>query len=174
MDIKERIKNYPRHPSQRGEFGYQLYKHMAENKDIWLLTGDLGFGMFDPHRDDFPDRFVNCGAAEQAMMGIAVGLALEGKIPFVFSITNFVLYRPYEVIRNYINEERIPVKIVASGRGKDYEDDGFTHMSTDAKLVLQAFPNIHQYWPKDNQEVGRNLREMILNGDPSFISLTRK
>lgn len=174
MKPEERTANYPRHPSQRGEFGYQLYKQMAKNEKIWLVVGDLGYKLFDPHFEDFPDRCINCGAAEQAMMGIAIGLALEGKVPFVFSVTNFVLYRPYELIRNYVNAERIPVKIIGSGRDCDYQYDGFSHMSADAKHVLECFPNICQYWPEKNEEIERMVKEMVYNDRPCFISLTRR
>ena len=93
-----------RHDTMRGWFAYELYQQMKKNKNIWLVTGDLGYKMFDSIKDDFPDRFLNAGSSEQAMMGIAVGLALKGKIPFVYSITPFLLYRSFETIRNYINQ----------------------------------------------------------------------
>ncbi|MDO8657799.1 MAG: hypothetical protein Q7K55_03600, partial [Candidatus Levybacteria bacterium] len=109
-----------RHDSMRGWFAYDLYNHMAKNENIWIITGDLGYKLFDYIRRDFPERFINTGAAEQAMIGIAIGLALDGKIPFVYSITTFLLYRPFETIRNYINYEKIPVKLIGSGRNKDY------------------------------------------------------
>ena len=67
----------------RKDFANELYKAMKKNENIWLLTGDLGFGILENIRDKFPKRFINCGASEQAMMGIACGLALEGKIPFL-------------------------------------------------------------------------------------------
>jgi len=105
LDIKYR------HNSMRGWFAYELYKQMARDERIWLVVGDLGYKAFDYIKRDFPDRFLNCGAAEQAMMGIATGLALNGKIPFVYSITAFLLYRPFETIRNYVNHEKIPVKL---------------------------------------------------------------
>lgn len=170
----KRIANYPHHPSQRGKFGFELYKEMAKDKKIWLLVGDLGFGMFTPHFEDFPTRCINTGSAEQALVDIGVGLALEGQIPFVFSVTNFILYRPFEMIRNYLSAERVPVKLVASGRDADYQYDGFSHMSSDAKQVLACFPNINQYWPESNDEIPFMVREMTYNDRPCFISLTRR
>src|SRR3990167_5924344 len=110
-----------KHDSMRGWFAYELYHKMLENDKIWLIVGDLGYGMFDKIREDFPDRFINTGAAETSMMNIACGLALEGKIPFVYSITTFLLFRPFEVLRTYVNHEKIPIKLVGSGRDKDYE-----------------------------------------------------
>ena len=62
---------------------------MAENENIYLLTGDLGFGLFDNHIQDFPERVKSVGASEQAMLGVAVGLALKGKRVFVYTITSF-------------------------------------------------------------------------------------
>src|SRR3990167_7334269 len=76
----ERLQNYKIHDSMRGYFGYELYKKMMVNNDIWIITADLGYGMFDPHKEDFSDRFINVGAAEQTTMNIAIGLALSDKI----------------------------------------------------------------------------------------------
>ncbi|MBF8249491.1 MAG: hypothetical protein HW400_92 [Candidatus Levybacteria bacterium] len=164
----------------RKAFAAELYREMKKNKRIWLLTGDLGFGVLENIRGEFPDRFINCGAREQAMLGIACGLALEGKIPFVYSISTFLLNRPFEWIRNYVNHESIPVKLVGIGRDKEYERDEFSHWSTDTKSILNIFPNIVQFWPEYENSSGRNLsvkqsvREMVRNGKPSFVSLRRK
>jgi transketolase len=163
-----------RHESQRGYFAYELYEQMKENKDIVLITGDLGYGMFDSIRDEFPDRFFNVGAAEQAMIGIAVGMAYQGKIPVVYSITNFLLYRPFEFIRNYINKEKLHIILAGGGRDKDYKEDGLTHWSEDAKQVLKCFPNIKQLWPETNEEAAIALDQGLEEKSPLFISLTRK
>lgn len=163
-----------RHESQRGYFAYELYEQMKENKDIVLITGDLGYGMFDSIRDEFPDRFFNVGAAEQAMIGIAVGMAYQGKIPVVYSITNFLLYRPFEFIRNYINKEKLHIILAGGGRDKDYKEDGLTHWSEDAKQVLKCFPNIKQLWPESNEEAAIALDQGLEEKEPLFISLTRK
>ena len=162
-----------RHDSMRGYFAYELYRHMKENKDIILLTGDLGYGMFDQIKSDIPEQFINCGASEQAMMGIAVGLTMEGKITFVYSITTFLLYRPFETIRNYIDHEKIPVKLIASGRGRDYEIDGFSHWSEDCAYFLQGFGNISEYWPSDKSEIPTIVKQMIKSNNPEFLSLRR-
>lgn len=162
-----------RHESQRGYFAFELYEQMKENKDIVLITGDLGYGMFDAIRDEFPDRFFNVGASEQAMIGIAVGMAYQGKIPVVYSITNFLLYRPFEFIRNYINKEKLHIILAGGGRDKDYSHDGLTHWSEDAKQVLECFPNISQLWPESNEEAAIALDQGLEEKKPLFISLKR-
>lgn len=165
------------HKSMRGHFAWYLYDEMVKNGDIYVITADLGHGMWDAIRDDFPDRFINVGAAEQAMMGIAVGLALEGKIPVCYSITTFLLYRPFETIRTYINHEKIPVIMVGGGRDKDYSHDGISHWSEDAEDVLALFENIGEYWPEDAGRMETLVPEIIEGTErlklPSFVSLRR-
>ena len=104
----------------RKHFSKLLHDKMAENEDIVLITGDLGYGLWDRIKIDYGDRFYNVGSSEQLMTGMAVGMAFEGKIPVVYSITPFLLYRPFELVRNYINHEKVPVKLVGGGRDKDY------------------------------------------------------
>jgi len=162
-----------RHKSMRGWFAYELYKHMAKNPSVWLVVGDLGYKVFDRIRKDFPSRFVNCGAAEQSMMGIAVGLALEKKIPVVYSMSSFLLYRPFETIRNYINYERIPVKLVGSGRNKDYLDHALCHWAEEDKKVMHIFANIEAKWPETLGEIPSLVRKMIESNSPWYINLRR-
>lgn len=150
-----------------------LYKEMLKNDKIIVLTGDLGYGMFDDIKNMFPERFYNVGASEQAMVGIAVGLALEGYIPVCYSITPFLLYRPFEFIRNYLHNEYIPVKLIGGGRDKDYLADGFTHWAKEAKEVLKVFKNIKSYFPEKKEEVPDLVKLMIANDRPTFISLKR-
>src|SRR3990167_4925951 len=163
----------------RKEFANKLHFYMQRNKSIFLVVGDLGYSIWDKVREDFPDRFLNTGAAEQAAVDICIGLALEGKIPLWYSITTFAIYRPFEGLRTYINYESIPVKIIASGRGKDYLHDGISHWSEDAKYFLDGLPNIHQHWPDSNDwsEAGESLESLfphiITSGKPEFVSLCR-
>lgn len=173
MNFVERLEKWELHPSPRGYFARELYKQMSTDDRIWLLTGDLGYGVLDAMRDDFPDRFLNCGASEQAMLGIAVGLALEGKIPVVYSITSFLLYRPFEWIRNYLQHEGIPVRLVGSGLDDDYKHDGITHHTFDAKAILALFPRINTLFPATKEDVPEMLQAVIGLNEPSFLCLRR-
>lgn len=157
----------------RKVFFKELHTLMSKDKRIWALTGDLGFGGFDNIIKDYPDRFINCQAAEFSMMGIACGLALEGKIPVVYSIGTFLIYRPFEIIRTYINYENIPVKLICSGRDKDYEHDGISHWMNDIKQYLDTFNNIKQYWPEDENQINPMLNDLIYKNSPCFLSLKR-
>lgn len=159
------------HQSQRGFFAGQLYNEMIDNPDIWLLTGDLGFKLFDRIRDDFPDRFVNCGASEVTMMNMACGLALSGKIPFVYSISPFLIFRPFEVIRN-INHEKIPVRLIGSGQDeKDYSTEGHSHYSGDIRKFLNLFENIWEYCPEEKEDVPSHVKYFIHNNNPAVMLL---
>lgn len=169
----ERLTETDRHESMRGYFGYALHEAMRTNPNVYFLTGDLGYGLTKFIERDFPDRYINCGASEQAMLGVAVGLAQEGKIPFVYSIPPFLLYRPFEWVRNYLNYEGANVKLVGSGRDHDYAHDGLTHDASDVKEVLGLFPNIVQYWPDENAQVDAMVQDMLTNNKPSYISLRR-
>lgn len=157
----------------RGYFADVLHKKMQDNTKIWVITGDLGYKMWDSIRADFPDRFINVGAAEQAMLGLGVGLALEGKIPFVYSITTFLLYRPFETIRNYINSEKIPVKLISSGRNREYALDGPSHWAEEDKQVMKIFVNIRSRWPETNEEINGLVEEAIENDVPYYINLKK-
>jgi len=161
------------HPSMRGYFAAYLYKEMQNNKNIFLITGDLGYKMWDEIKKDFPDRFINVGASEQSMMGLAVGLAIEGKIPFVYSITTFLLYRPFETIRNYINYEKIPVRLVGSGRERDYAHDGISHWPEEEKQVLAIFKNIESVWPDNITQIPSLVKKMVNINKPWYINLKR-
>lgn len=150
-----------------------VYQAMKNNPQIYLLIGDLGYKMWDKVRADFPERVLNTGAAEQTLMGVAVGIALAGKIPIVYSITPFLLYRPFETIRNYLNYEKIAVKLLAAGRDKDYEHDGISHWSEDDKDVLALWPNIKAYWPQSHTELPGIFENMINSPSPYYVNLKR-
>lgn len=147
---------------------------MLINNSIWVVTADFGYKMWDQIRVDYPKRFINVGAAEQVMMGIAIGLALEGKIPIVYTATPFLLYRPFETVRNYINKEKINVKLVGSGRNKDYFTDGFSHWAQEDKEVMKIFKNIVARWPKSTDELPQLIDKMLKSRNPWYINLTRK
>lgn len=145
---------------------------MKKNKDVIVLTADLGFGLFDEMRESYPQRFYNVGASEQAMSDIAVGLSLSGKIPVMYTITPF-FYRCFETIRTYINHESIKVIMLGSGRDSDYEVDGFSHFAGDDFAMFSNFRNIQKVWPPDADIACQVLEEAINSDKPYYINLSR-
>ncbi len=157
----------------RAFFANCIYKQMKKNKKIYVVVNDLGYKMWDRIREEFPDRFVNVGAAEQTLIGVGVGLALSGKIPIVYSITTFLLYRPFETIRNYLHYEKVPVKLIGSGRNKDYTHDGISHWAEEDRQVMKILNNIKSYWPKDKREIHILVNKMLKSNKPYYINLKR-
>lgn len=156
----------------RKEIASHLYKLMSKNKDIWLITADLGYGLWDKIRDDFPDRFLNTGASEQAMSDIAVGLSISGKIPITYTITPFY-YRCFETIRTYIDHESIKIIMLGSGRDNDYHIDGFSHYAGDDFALFSIFSNIKKVWSPDADIACQVLEEAIKGNKPYYINLKK-
>tara|TARA_Y100000034_G_C6801809_1_gene359685 strand:- start:130 stop:600 length:471 start_codon:yes stop_codon:yes gene_type:complete len=155
----------------RKEFAEFLHGEMSYNEKIILITGDLGYGLWDRIKIDYPDRFYNVMSSEQLMVGTAVGLAMEGFIPLVYSITPFVLYRPFELLRNYLDYERIPVKLIGGGRDRDYGYLGFSHWAEEDMEVLSTLKNIKKFKPKKLS--GEIYDEFLYNEQPSYLNLKR-
>ena len=137
----------------RKEFAKILHQEMSVNEDIVVLTGDLGYGLWDKIKIDYPDRFWNVGSSEQLMMGMASGMAMDGKIPFIYSITPFLLYRPFEFIRNYVDHEKLPVKLIGGGRDRDYGYLGFSHWAEEDEKVMATFSNIKLVRPSSTEQL---------------------
>lgn len=153
-------------------FASELLKYAKKDKEIVIVSFDLGYKMWDEFIK-LSGQFYNVGASEQAGIGIAVGLALSGKKVFCYTITNFLIYRPFEFIRLYLEKDGIPVRLIASGRDKDYLEDGITHHSEDAKSILNCFENIIQYWPETKEEIPEIVENMVNSNRPGFVSLRR-
>ena len=147
---------------------------MDSNENVRLITADLGYGILDNVRIHHKDKFFNVGAAEQLMVGAAVGMAHEGLIPFCYSMSSFVLYRPFEILRNYLNHEKTNVKLIGSGRDQDYEHDGISHWAHDDEVVLAALPNIRIYKPDSVTELESMWKDFVLETGPAYLNLKRK
>jgi transketolase len=154
-------------------FAQLLLNEMKTNEDIYLVTGDLGYGLWDEIRDIFPNKFFNVGSSEMVMMGIGIGLAMEGKIPYVYSITPFAIYRPFEMIRNYLDHENIPVNIIGGGRDQDYGYLGFSHWSSDDKRIMSSFDNIKIYHPETEDELISAFKYSTTKTKATYINLKR-
>jgi transketolase len=157
----------------RKTFAAELVKLAEKDKSIWVISIDLGYGMWNEFKEKYPERYINTGAAESAAMDIAVGLAMSGKKPFIYSITPFLLWRGAESIRLYVDHEKIPVRLVGSGRNADYFRDGISHDATDSKDLIGLFPNIVEYWPVYKEEIPEIVKEMVNSNVPQFVSLIK-
>lgn len=127
--------------------------HIAQkDKNVILITGDLGFGVLKPFWEKFPDQFINAGIAEQDMTGFAAGMALSGKTVFTYSIGNFPTLRCIEQIRNDCAYHNANVKIVCVGGGFTYGSLGMSHHATEDIAVMRALPNVTVMAPGDLTE----------------------
>ena len=138
---------------------------------IWLLCGDLGYSVLEPFAARFPDRFLNCGVAEQTMIGVAAGLARDGRIPFVYSIANFASLRCAEQIRNDVAYHGLPVKIVSVGAGFAYGTAGFTHFGLEEVALLRTFPNMVVVAPGDPWETSAAVIALARDPRPAYLRL---
>jgi transketolase len=154
-------------------FASYLIEKMRNDKDIVLLTGDLGYGLFDQIRLEFPDQFYNFGSSELSMVAAACGMALEGKKTYVYSITPFLLWRPFEVIRNYIDKESIPVKLIGGGRDEDYGYLGFSHWANDDLKFMNSFHNVKSFKPENNDVLIEILEQSLNSSNGFYINLKK-
>ena len=140
---------------------------------IWLLVGDLGYSVVEPFKQEFADRFINVGVAEQNMTGIAAGLALSGKIVFTYSIANFPTLRCLEQIRNDVCYHNANVKVVAVGGGFAYGSQGMTHHATEDIAIMRALPNMTVIAPGDSMEAALATRAITEWAGPCYLRLGR-
>lgn len=157
----------------RTAFVNTLEDSAALNDRIMLLTGDLGFGVFDDFARRFPSQFLNVGVAEQNMMGVACGLALEGHKVFAYSIANFATLRCLEQIRNDIAYHDADVKIVAVGGGFSYGALGVSHHATEDLAIMRSLPGLTVVAPGDAWETGRAVRALANSSGPAYLRLDR-
>jgi transketolase len=157
----------------RDAFIAALLVHARTNKQVILVTGDLGFVVLDGFIKELPSQFINAGIAEQNMTGLSAGLALEGKNVFTYSIANFPTLRCLEQIRNDVLYHSASVNIVAIGGGFSYGALGMSHHATEDIAILRALPGLRVFAPCDEQETVGLLAEMIANPSPTYLRLDK-
>lgn len=157
----------------RNTFIKELIGQAAINNKIQLITGDLGFGVLNNYRDKFPNQYINAGISEQAMTGIAAGMALEGNIVFTYSIGNFPTMRCLEQIRNDCAYHNANVKIVCVGGGLVYGPHGMSHHATEDIAIMRALPNVIVTAPADPVEAVCVTREIIKHQGTCYMRLGR-
>ena len=151
----------------------KLIKEAQNNRNIYLTTGDLGYRSFEEFSNKFTSRFINCGVAENNMVGIGAGLSLINKKVFVYSIAPFLVFRSLEQIRNNICHNNLDVKLIGGGGGFSYGALGMSHHAIEDISIMRTFPNIRVFAPCDKIEVKAILDKMIQDPKPSYLRIDK-
>lgn len=157
----------------RDTFVKTLVSLAKENKNIELITGDLGFGVLKPFWEECPDQFTNAGIAEQNMTSVAAGMALEGKIVFTYSIGNFPTLRCLEQIRNDCAYHKANVKIVCVGGGYVYGSLGMSHHATEDIAIMRDLPGVAVVCPADLVEAEEAVKAIVEYPGTVYLRLGR-
>lgn len=155
----------------RESFVRELIIQARVNTDLVLITGDLGYGVLEPFASEFPERYFNAGISEQAMMGMAAGLASTGKRVFVYSIGNFPTIRCLEQIRNDVCLMNNPVCIVSVGAGYAYGSQGYSHHALEDIACMRVLPNMRVLAPADPEETRMSVASICSTSKPTYLRL---
>ena len=157
----------------RNAFVRALMREAAADPQLILVTGDLGFGVLKPFWEAYPKQFVNAGIAEQAMTGLAAGLAREGHRVVNYSIGNFPTLRCIEQIRNDCAYHDADVKIVCVGGGFVYGSLGMSHHATEDIAMMRALPGVRVYAPGAGIEAEACVADMMNTKGTCYLRLGR-
>jgi transketolase len=153
----------------RTAFINELIAQARLHPDVFLVVGDLGYSVVEPFVQEFPDRFLNAGVAEQNMTGVAAGLASEGYHVFTYSIANFPTLRCLEQIRNDICYHNLAVTVVAVGAGMAYGNLGYSHHAVQDIAILRTLPGMTILSPADPGETRECVQWLAKHPGPSYL-----
>ena len=153
----------------RRAFGKTIVKLAEKDENIVLLSGDVEQEM-EIYKERFPDRYFNVGLCEQTMISMAAGMALEGMRPVLYSITPFLIERPFEQIKIDIDEQSLPVMLVGNS---DYPTHGPTHRPLNAEGLVGLLKNTFGYFPRNMAETEKAMIDAYLMKKPAIICIKR-
>lgn len=157
----------------RNAFAEALYEAASQDERVCIVVADISpAGSMAKFQKEHPQRFINVGVAEQSMIGICAGLALKGFRPFAYTIATFSLYRPFEMVRDDLCYQNLPVTVVGMGSGIVYSTLGGTHHTQEDIAVASAIPNMQVLTPCDPAETREMTRWCALeNRGPMYLKL---
>ncbi len=160
--------------SMRDTFFDSLYEIARKDRNVIIVSADMGAPSLDRFRMDLGSQYINVGIAEQSMITVATGLALSGKKVFTYAIMPFVTLRCYEMIKVDLSLMNIPVSVVGVGAGFSYNDSGPTHHATEDIAVMRILPNMTVFSPADSV-MAAELAEMAGQTlGPNYVRLDRE
>ena len=158
----------------RDTFVSTIIDEMDKDEDVYFITGDLGYGLFDDFPVRFGARFINAGVAEQNMMALATGLGLLGKKVICYSIANFTFMRCLEQLRNGPIYHDLNVCVVSSGGGFTYGQLGFSHFAIEDYGVLSSFSGLEIFHPSTSAQVAESVLKALSGCGPSYLRIEKK
>jgi transketolase len=153
-----------------------LFFEGSKNKKIIILVADISpDGKMSEFQKKYPSRFINVGVAEQSMIGMSAGLAMNGFRPFVYTISTFALYRPFEMIRIDLCYQKLPVCIVGMGAGTIYANLGATHLTQEDISIARSIPNLQILCPCDPFELKQAINFCANKAvNPTYLRIGKK
>jgi transketolase len=148
-----------------------LKEAMLRDKSIFLVVADMGLGLVEPFAEQFGDRFINVGIAEQNMIGIGAGLCNAGFRPVCYTLSNFLVERSFEQIRNDICLHDYPVTLVGTSTGFDNGKLGPSHQVIDDIGCMKILPNMHIYSPSSVSSTVHVFNEVMKNQSPAYVRI---
>jgi len=152
----------------RRRFGKIINELAKKDDKIVLIVGDIGYGVFDDFRKENSSKFFNLGICEQSIISFAAGMALEGLKPWVYTITPFLIERPFEQIKLDIDQQNVNVNLVGFA---DYSTLGPSHAELNGQALMKLFKNIKSFFPKNSDETESAIHQSYKKNGPAFISL---
>lgn len=157
----------------RKQFIETLTDLAEKDSSVVLIIGDVGFSFLEPFMKRFPKQFINHGIMEQCMMGTAAGLAYAGMKPYVYTMSNFILLRPLEQVRNDICYANANVKLFGVKGSAAYRFLGMSHnmYNDEDKKILSTLPNLNYYYPTEEQEAIDTIKKEYGRMGPSYMQI---
>ena len=155
----------------RGDIVNSIIPYARKDKRIYLLVCDMGFGVADKFREEFPDRFINMGIMEQGTVGIAAGMAMTGLIPIVYTIVNFIAFRAIEQVRNDVVMQNQNVKFISTGVNDYFNFLGFSHCCGEDDIKIMEMIGLRVFDPYQREDIdfGGMVKEWITDSRAGYF-----
>jgi len=164
--------------AMRDAFLTSLYEKMKNNKTIFFVTADFGAPILDKIREDYPDRFINVGIAEQNLVNVVTGLALEGFTVYAYAIAPFITMRCFEQIRVNISVlshvREMNINLIGVGAGVSYAMSGPTHHCLEDLSIMKTLPNMEVFSPSDYMLAETYVERTLTIKKPKYIRFDAK
>lgn len=160
--------------SMRDAFINKIYDLAKQDRDVMIVSADMGAPALDRFRFELGNQFLNVGIAEENMISIASGLASEGKKPYTMAIMPFTTSRCHEFVKLNLGLMKISVRVIGIGAGFSYDDSGPTHHTTEDISIMRAIPNLTIWSPADSITAAKIAEISYKENKPTYIRLDRR